>query len=469
MENVENFKTMNNKKELINKTYKGSLVLVINLCTFGLFFLRDILASRFFGISTNLDSVYLAIMVPSLIANFLYQPLSDLLIPKYQARLTNQSNIMHLYLNVIFYVAFSSLVISIIVFNMSGVLASILASGFSSDKQVLVASFIQKSTPIILIGGLIISTNIFLNTISMYVVSSAAAIVVPLVAIGYVYLFGAAKGEETFIVGMILGQIVNLLVVLYCLIKNSHGRYSYRGFKIQYLKKSAVFEYGSQNLANLCFYGLNTISASMGTHFQEGTTTLVILVNKLIGFFTNLFNATYTSVLMPYMSRVYLDSKARFNSETRMFLMVITSISFIGIIVVVSMSNIFSEVLFFSSKITADQKKDFVKYLELGIFQVPFLVSLIFLFKLLTINSKFKLLSILATLTIVGDVAAIYLLKGIYGVSSVLIAPYLVVLTIVALLLFYFKKYNHGISNKDYLILFSLWISLTIFMFLKVV
>lgn len=460
---------MNDKKELIQKTYRGSLALGVNLITFGLFFLRDILASRFFGISTNLDAVYLAVMVPSLLANFLYQPLSDLLVPKYQARLSNKSNILHLYLNVVFYVAITALIISFGVYHSSQFLASMLASGFSGNNQILVSGFIQSATPIILFGGLIISTNIFLNTIGLYLVSTSAAIVVPIIAIVFVFFKGKALGEVTFITGMIAGQFVNLMIVLFYLIKKSYGRFTYKGFQVLNLKKGIIFEYGSQNLANLCFYGLNTISASIGTHFQEGTTTLVILVNKLIGFFTNLFNATYTSVLMPYMSRVFIDSKERFRSETRLFLMIITIAGFLGVVIVVIFGNILSELLFFSSKITSEQKNDFVVFMELGIFQVPFLVSLIFLFKLLTLNSKFKLLAFLAVITIVSDVVLIFSLKKVYGVASILIAPYLVVMGVVAFLVFYFKKLKHGISSKDYLILSVLWTVLTLFLFLKVV
>lgn len=459
---------MTTKKELIQKTYKGSFVLAINLVTFGLFFVRDIFSSRFFGLSKTLDSVYLAIMVPSLLANFLFQPLSDFLIPKYQSRIAQGGNILHLYLNAGFYVVITALFFSAVVYLLKSPISALLASGFSIEDRSIVADYIVKSIPIIFFGGLTISTNIFLNTIGLYLTSALAAIVVPVISIGMIYYLGAKGGEGVFITGMLLGQILNFLIVISVLFLKTRKEHNLSEFKVIRLRKSLVWEYGTQNLTNLCFYGFNAISASFGTHFHEGTASLVILVNKLIGFFTNLFNTTYTSVLMPYMSRVFIGSKDRFQQEGRFFLYLITIVSSLGVLCVVLGAGYLSQILFFSSKITIVQQADFVKYIGVGIFQVPFLISMVFFFKWLTIYSELRVLRFLSLFAILFDIGLNLILKDYFGVLSILLAPYLTLFLLMIVLVWVMGSKKIGIHLRDVILLTTLWIAMTLLLFIFV-
>jgi peptidoglycan biosynthesis protein MviN/MurJ (putative lipid II flippase) len=450
--------------ELYKKTSRGSIVLAINIGTFAFFFLRDIFSSRFFGISNRMDAVYLGIMIPSLATNFLFQPLSDLLIPKYQARLINNKNILHLYMNVMCYVVIISLVISFAFLLLLSPISALLASGFDLEKQVMVGKYISRSIPIIFFGGMIISTNIFLNSIGQYVFTASAALFVPIISILFVKFFGQTSGEISFINGMIIGQVLNFLAVFLLLILKSKKRFSHREFKITKITKAQMLQYGSQNLVNLCFYGFNAISASFGTHFQEGTTTLIVLVNKLIGFFTNLFNNTFSSVLMPYFSRLFLKDKTRFHKENKVFLYLLTLGGAIVILAIYFSSNFISHIFFSSSKITAAQAVDFVKYLKIGIFQVPFLITMVICFKWLTIYSEFKILSIFSIVALAMDLALNLILKSYFGNISILLAPYLALFVIMIITLGIMCKKDIGIDKKDFVILSAVWTTMTVFL-----
>lgn len=455
--NLKNIEIMSTKNTLIQKTSRGGIVLFINLMTFSLFFLRDILASRFFGINRELDSIYLAIMVPSLATNFMFQPLSDFLIPKYQARLENQANILHLYLNTIIYIFIASLLVGGILFLGSNEIANILAPGFDLAGKEVVSSYIRFSIPIVIFGGLIVVSNVLLNSVGKYMFSALASLSVPVIAILYVVSFSKTFGVKSFIEGMIIGQIINLLLVILFLVCFLKNKYDYRGIKILYPKRTIFLEYGSQNLANLCFYGINAIGASMGTHFQEGTTTLIILVNKFISFFSNLFNTTYTSVLMPYMSRLFLNSDRQFHKESRHFLFILSSLSLVAVLGIMFTADYLSELLFLSSKIASDQKQNFSRFIELGIFQIPFLMSLVFLFKFLTINSKFIPLAIVSTLTILENILLTYLLKDHFGSLSLLIAPYIVLLSASLSMMIYLVVKKMSFVKKDLMYLSLIW------------
>lgn len=452
------------KSALGQKTFRGSIVLFINIITFALFFARDIFASRFFGLSSRMDAVYLGIMVPSLAANFLFQPLSDLLIPKYQARLVHNKNILHLYLNVLVYVGIVSFFISLGVYVFRDIFSNLLAFGFSVENRVLVASYISRSLPIIFFGGLIISTNIFLNSIGQYIFTASSALFVPIISISFIKIFGAKSGEISFINGMIIGQILNFLSVVCFLVFKSKKQYSYKNFKLIKISSSQIFQYGSQNLVNLCFYGFNAISASFGTHFHEGTTSLIILVNKLIGFFTNLFNNTFSSVLMPYFSRLFLGDKNRFHRENKMFLYLLTVLGLIAIIVIYFSSGLISHVFFSSSKITAIQSVNFIRFLRIGIFQVPFLITMVICFKWLTIYSEFKVLSIFSLLALGLDFLLNVLLKIHYGMLSILLAPYLTLLAIMIAALIIMLKKDIGVTKKDVIALTFIWTLMSVFL-----
>lgn len=460
---------MKKNKELVGKTSKGSIVLAINLFAFGCFFLRDIFATRFFGLNNRMDSVYLGIMIPSLAANFLFQPLSDLLVPKYQYRILNKKNILHFYLNIMIYALAVSVFISIILYFFRDIFAGLLASGFSIENRQLVSYYLLRSIPIVLFGGMIIATNIFLNSINEYIYTACANLLVPLISILSIKLWGGIYGEISFINGMIVGQILNFVAVFIYLLVKSKTHYSYKEFKFVRINKIQVFQYFSQNLVNLCFYGFNTISASFGTHFHEGTTSLIILVNKLIGFFTNLFNNTFSSVFMPYFSRIYLGDKNRFQSENKKFLYILTSVSIVGIIFIYFGSGLISQILFSSSKITADQSINFTRFLEIGIFQIPFFIALSLCFKWLTIYSEFKMLSLFSIIALLVDFSLNLLLASHFGSLSILLAPFLTLAFIMIGIISYMFKKEIGINKKDFFILNGIWIGLASFLLLVLV
>lgn len=459
-------------KELYRKTSRGSIVLLINLCAFGLFFLRDIFATRFFGLNNRMDSVYLGVMIPSLAANFLFQPLSDLLIPKYQYRIMNGINIFHFYLNILVYTVLVSLIISLGIYVFKDQIASLLAFGFTEESRQLVSYYVYKSIPIVFLGGMIISTNIFLNSINQYIYTSSANILVPIVSIMAIQLCGHQYGEITFVNGMIIGQVLNFLSLLVLLVikgKSNQSNYTHKGFKFVKLNRTQVFQYFSQNLVNLCFYGFNTISASFGTHFNEGTTSLIILVNKLIGFFTNLFNNTFSSVLMPYFSKIYFNDKNRFQSENKKFIYLLTILGVVAIFLIYLSSGLIAHLLFFSSKITPAQSVDFIHFLEIGVFQIPLLVTMAICFKWLTIYSEFRMLSLFSSVALLIDFGLNIFLKDYYGTVSILLAPFLTLVVIMLSIIVFMYKKDIGIKGRDVGILSFIWIALGLFLILVLV
>lgn len=446
--------------ELIKKTYKGSFVLAINLFTFGLFFLRDILATRFFGLNSSMDSVYLGILAPTLLANLLYQPLSDYLVPKFQARLVQGLSAFQLYLNSVFYSALSGIIL--LFFFMLGrfIIADIIAHGFTLANKEIVAGYILTSLPIVFLGGMVVSTSIYLNSLGMYIFTAAAAAIVPILAIAYMYLYGHNFGVVSFIHGMILGQVLNLLILLIGVAKVKKNSGDSPKFKLIKIQKIQFFEYGSQNMVNLCFYGFGAIGASFGTNFQEGTTSIVIIVNKLINFFTNLFNATFSSVLMPYFSRVILGDKERFNREKRLFLYFVSFFGILSIALVYIFSGFIAKILFFSSKVSADQSLTFIRYVKLGSFQIPLLLSTILCFKWLTIQKKFRNLALFSFLAITLDILLNFILTKGVGVLSILLAPSITLACILMGVKYYMGNNQLGLTQKDFAIFSIIWASL---------
>lgn len=446
--------------ELIKKTYKGSFVLVINLFTFGLFFLRDILATRFFGLNSAMDSVYLGILAPTLFANLLYQPLSDYLVPKFQTRLVHGQSAFQLYLNIAFYSAMSALILLFFFMLGSHIVADILAHGFTMTNRDIVAGYIQASLPIIFLGGLVVSTSIYLNSLGMFIFTAGAASVVPILAISYMYLYGHKFGVVSFIHGMIFGQILNLVILLIGVFRVRKVSGDSPKFRLIKIQKIQFFEYGSQNLVNLCFYGFGAIGASFGTNFHEGTTSIVIIVNKLINFFTNLFNATFSSVLMPYFSRVVLGDKERFHREKKVFLYFVSFFGILSIVLVYIFSGLIAKILFFSSKVTADQSVTFIRYVKMGSFQIPLLLATILCFKWLTIQKKFKNLAYFSLFAISLDIGLNLLLAKGVGVLSILLAPSITLAIILIGVKYYMGKNRLGLTQKDFVIFSVIWLSL---------
>lgn len=443
--------------ELFQKSFRGSLVLVINLISFALFFARDILATRFFGLNSSMDSVYLGILVPTLLANLIYQPLSDYLVPKFQARIVKELSTLELYLNVVIYAALSAFALAFVFYLFETNVANILAHGFTVKNRELVAGFIQASLPIVIFGSIIIPTTIYLNSHGRYILTASAAGIVPVVAILFMSFYGRSLGVGSFIQGMIIGQVVNLVVLLFFVFKDRRETYDYSKFKLIKVRPKQIFEYSSQNLVNLCFYGFGAIGASFGTNFNEGTTSIVIIVNKLINFFTNLFNVTFSSVLMPYFSRIVLGDKHRFTREKRFFLYVVSYFGIMGVLVVYLFSHLIAKILFFSSKVREDQIEVFIRYIKLGSFQIPLIVAAILCFKWLTIQGKYKSIIVFSSLALIVDLFLNYYLIESVGIVTILIAPAITLVLVLVALKYYMARYDLGLKKKDFLIFFSTW------------
>lgn len=447
------------KADLRRKTIRGSLVLFINIIVFGLFFMRDILAARYFGLSSTLDSLFLGIMVPTLVSNFLFQPLHDFLIPKYQYRIHHNSGVMNLYLNVLYYSVFTSLFIIVATFLMQDFISNLVAHGFSYEQQKVVTFYMIRSMSILALGGIIISTNILLNSLGLYIQTSIVGAIVPFSAIIYVYFMGKTDGEISFIYGIIIGQVLNLLLLNIFLFSEIKKRNFKLQFKLIKLKPSHVRQYTSQNIVSLCYYGFNAIGASFGTHFHEGTASLVILVNKVISFFTNLFNNTFSSVLMPYFSRLFLGNENQFNKEKRSAYYLLTISGAIAALVISLFAKYISMLLFFSSKISQDHILDFETYIKLGSFQIPLFISIILSFKWMTIKSNFKGLVIFSVMALICDFLLIYTLRWNQGILSILTGPVVTLCILVILINFFMFKEKIGLIKKDLYFFTSFWIT----------
>ncbi|MGZ8261941.1 MAG: murein biosynthesis integral membrane protein MurJ, partial [Methylotenera sp.] len=438
----------------------GSIVMGLTLLTFIGFFLRDIMMAQKFGLGVALDNFFIALLIPMFIVTVLCMPLGMAFVPVYlgvKERLKPQTS-RELVSSISFWTMISLLVICLILYLIGPTLLPLLyIKGATMDMQQLIP-LLDIALPILLFSGVVILGNSVLNANGRAVLTSTAQLIVPIAAILALLLFGGSYGVKVVMYGMVVGQLLNLLIVQYCLRHydvsllprlDSLNQTEFSPLLLQYLPLvvSAFFVAIAAPVATFLAISL-----------PEGGVSAFNLGNKVVLFVTGLVSTAISTVMLPYFSALvaknHLISARR---ELSFFLLFSTFVS----VPISAGLYIWAEpiirLMFEGGTFDSAATGLVTRVMQYAVVQLPFFVCNSLLLKFATATKHVFAISAVAIVGLLVNIGVSILLMKHMGVAGIALGASISMLLSTVLLVLVLVRYWH-ITRFDALIMLLNWL-----------
>jgi len=290
------------RKKAINSSF---IVFLFSGISFFGFFLRDYLMAKIYGFGSELDMFYLATMIPMFMVTVFCIPFGQSVVPILKKIQTLDRNQFYKKVrNLAFLIFFICLFLCIATYILSDFIFFAL-DYFGFLGRTIDIKFMQITTlPILLFGGLVILGNTILSLGERYAYPAFLQTIVPIFAIIFLLIFGKSLGVYAVILGMILGQLVNLATVNNALKKEGVNLLPLKIKKVIFNDRLLLKDYS--HLILIAFFSaiLIPINSLIGASLGEGAISIFNLGMKFNLFVMGIFSSLFTIILLPYLSKL---------------------------------------------------------------------------------------------------------------------------------------------------------------------
>lgn len=444
------------RQELVGS---GLLVMALTFLGFLGFFVRDVLMANTFGLGTVLDDFFVALMIPMFVVAVLSVPLGTAFIPVYlAARERLVSSAAAMVSDISFRTTLALLAICLILgLTMPFLLPSLRHQSSAVDEtQIYLLSYL--ALPILLLSGALILGNAVLNAHGRVVLTSAAQLVVPVVAIVALFLFGEAFGVAAVMAGMIVGQVINLVIVQACV----------KGFDASLLPRFGAVDRSDFPLlwtqylplmVSALFVSLAApVATLLSISLPDGSVSALNLGTKVVLFMTGLVGAAISSVMLPYFSS--LMAKNQLVSARRELSFFMLASTFVAVPISAGLffwSEPIVRLMFERGGFHSDATAVVTRVMQYAVVQLPFFVSNSLLLKFATATKHVIAISVAAIMGLGVNIAASMVLMKHMGVAGIALGSSLSVLVSTIQLVAVLVVHRH-VTVMDAIIMFLNWL-----------
>jgi murein biosynthesis integral membrane protein MurJ len=439
----------------------GAGISVITLTFFGFFgfFIRDILMAHSFGLGASLDAFFMALMIPMFVVTVFCTSLGSAFVPYYtnleeRLALPELRPIISHLSAVILSVLFAACVL---LYFVAPYLLSKLHLLGSTERLPYLVHLMGLALPILLFSGVVILGNAILNANQRFTLPSAGQLVVPLAAILALLLFGSRFGVLAVVIGMVVGQLLNLLIIQICLNKSGISLMP----KFHANLTSVIMPLWKQYiplLASAFFVSVSLpIDTMLAATLPEGNISAFNLGTKVVIFISGLLGAAISSVMLPYFSMLVEKRglhKAR--KELSLFLLIATFVSIVASAVLYVLSEPIVRFLFATATFDANDVLAVSRVMQYVVIQIPFFVCNMLLLKYATATRHSVTITLTALAGLAVNIGVSLFLMPRMGASGIAFAASFSMLISSALLIVALVRFGH-IQILDAMVILLNW------------
>lgn len=422
-------------------------------------FIRDLIMARRFGLGSEIDTFFIGSMVPMFLVTVLSIPLGAAIVPLFlemkekYSKNTNQDFVT----NVAFAITGLLALMCIALYLASSSVLPVIGWRFTPDK--IEGSFIIMVLflPILLLSGLIITANSILNTLGKFLLPGLAQLVVPLAAIFMIVVFSDSFGIMAVAVGMLVGQVLNLLLI---------GRYLWgNGFSIfprltrNYKLVFPLFQQYVPLVAASFFVSATIpLGNAMASSLPEGSVATFGIGMKIVTFVTGIVGIGIATVMVPYFSQFMTRKQYGEASRNLSFFLFLVTVITIPIAVLLYLTS--ADIIRFAFEGGALQRGDtlaIARLMRFGIIQIPFLTCGILITRFAIANRRANLVLIASGIGLGLNIPLNLLLMRHIGVAGIALATTLSIAVSTSLLLLIMHRSGH-ISWFEAVLLIVNWL-----------
>jgi putative peptidoglycan lipid II flippase len=414
----------------------GGIIALLTFVSYVGFFLRDVLMAYKFGFGDQLDAFFIAMLVPMFFVNVICQSFGAASIPAYlELKQKNNSQAKKMVQNYSKFITIVLFVLSAILVLFAPVIVGSLGWNFSSEKYDYAIKLFYAAIPVLMLSGMVVLGNSILNARMQYNIPAWSQAVVPIFAILSLVLLGDKFNVASVLIGMIFGQIVNLVLIQLFLMKNELTLIP--DFKNDVnLSKESKQQFISLILASLFIHVALLVDHGMASSLISGSVASLSLGLKVVFFITGLIGAVITMVVLPYFS--YYFSRADVMTARRELSMLIIIGTLLG--------SVISIIVFIMAEPVLNSifsRGDFVKHeitlisniVKMGVVQVPFFACNLILIKFATALKSNKPILISTFIGLMLNVFLNFMLMEFMGVAGIALATSLSMLVSSAIIM----------------------------------
>lgn len=449
-----------NKQQRKATLGNGVLVMGLTLLCFVGFFLRDIMMAHTFGLGAALDNFFVALMIPMFIVTVLCMPLGTVFIPMYLELKEHQMPrvISKWVTSISSWTTAGLLLVSAVIYISGPQLLALLYTKGSNPDMGQLTLLLGWALPLLIFSGMLILGNSVLNAHGRSVLSSAAQLVVPIVAILALILFGEHYGVKVVMFGMVAGQLLNLLIVRYFVMQYDVSLKP----NLDFQKQEGLVPLVAQYLPMAATAFFISVSAPVATFLAmslpEGAVSAFNLGNKVVLFVTGLVGTAISAVVLPYFSAlVSKNHLVAARRELSLFLLFATFIAVPISTVLYVWSEPIIRLMFEGKNFDSDSTATVARVMQYAVVQLPFFVCNSLLLKFATATKHVIAIFVVALIGLMINVSASVLLMKHMGVAGIALGSTISMVVSTLLLVLVLVRYWH-ITWVDAFVILMNWV-----------
>lgn len=437
----------------------GISVTCITAISFLLFFFRDVLMGKNFGVSSELDAFFLAMLLPMFIVNVFSIPLGSALIPIYHKLRKSNGNDADSMLSIVFFCSLACLILlggMLLIFG--NIIYPAIVSGLEGLAITRTLDLLPYSVAILVLSAAVVVSNAALNAQQIYSWPALFQVVVPVFAIIFLFVFGEKIGIASVAIGMLVGQVVNLILILGLLYR--HGfmlnlNLSTRANKESYRELWKL--YIALAVAALFISAATVIDNIMASELSEGSIGIYSLGSKVSIFVTGIIGAGLTSVALPRFSALFSQGDIEVcRRDLAFFIYIGTALTIPVGLVLFGYCDDVVRIVFTGEMMSIKGAREVGNVAIFGVIQLPFFVTYTLLIRFANANKKGILVVIAAAIGLILNIVLNIILIRVIGVAGLALATSLSMLVTGYMLLIVAVKLGH-LKAFDVLLITLFW------------
>ena len=382
------------------------------------FFAKELVVAWQFGTLDLLDAFLIAYAVPSFAINLITGSFNAALIPAYVQAREDEG---HTSANGLYASAMTLGILLLTICTGLIVLSApfylrILASGFDQDKLRLTINLLYLVSPVIILSGITTIRSAILNAGEKFAVPALIPVITPVITIAFILIKG---NIYSLALGLVIGQMTEAFLLGVALkrrgIKRSFGWHgldaSLRQVIQQFLPMVAgAFLMGSTQLVDQAF------AASL----PAGNVAVLNYGNKVISFPLQIAAMAIGTSVLPYFSSMLARGDWHTARQTlHRYLKLIFLFGVPATMVLVFFSEPLVRLLLQRGAFTEQDTKIVADVQALGALQIPFYLGGILIVRLLSAVRANHVIMWIASINMIINIVADYLLMKNYGVVGI--------------------------------------------------
>lgn len=443
----------------------GMVVMALTFLAFLGFFVRDVLMANAFGIGGRLDDFFVALMLPMFLVAVISIPLGAAFTPVYlEAKERGMPKIVAAIVSKASWgVSLGLLGICIaLALAVPALLPLLGLQSAVSDSQHF-RLLLYFSLPILFFSGVVVLGNAILNAHGRVVLTSAAQLVVPVIAVLALFIGGAEYGPWAVMVGMVIGQLANLSIIQFSLKDIDVSLFS----KSDAMDRGAFLSLWMQYLplaVSALFVSLAApVATLLSMSLPEGGVSAFNLGSKVVLFVTGLVGAAISAVMLPYFSA--LMARNQLVSARRELSFFMLASTFLAVPISIGLfvwAEPIIRLLFERGGFDSDATLLVTRVMQYSVVQLPFFVCNSLLLKFATATRHVLAICVTAVVGLLVNVLVSLVLMKHMGVAGIALGASFSVVVSTLLLILVLLRHGHIIWTDAVIMALSWLLFLTL-------